>query len=134
MSDTKNTAIRNDHWTIIDGLGFGPTGDQLAKLIMLAEPPFAAGVTGKWGSGRTSLMRYAMARLGGRAPQLSPPGECEGHSGCSRCAEEGMAGSEMERDGPVRGASPKEHPRRAVCVVQSLAVPGRGQSACAAAS
>lgn len=57
--------FRSDQWTLIDQLGFRPAGDNLARLIVLAEPPFAVGVNGKWGSGKTSLMRYAMARLGG---------------------------------------------------------------------
>ncbi len=63
--DTQKPEFRNDQWTIIDDLGFESAGDQLAKLILLARPPFAIGVNGKWGSGKTSLMRYAMARLGG---------------------------------------------------------------------
>lgn len=29
-------------------------------------PPFTVGVTGKWGSGKTSVMRRAFATLGGR--------------------------------------------------------------------
>ena len=43
-----------------------PTGDALARLILTCRPPYAVCVQGKWGSGKTSLMRYAMARLGGR--------------------------------------------------------------------
>lgn len=59
------TPYINDMWTVVDTLGFRPVGDQLARMIMLVEPPFCIGVNGKWGSGKTSLMRYAMAKLGG---------------------------------------------------------------------
>ena len=66
----------NDHWTVdIETLGFKPAGEQLAKMILLAPPPFAIGVNGKWGSGKTSLMRYAMARLGGLPIETYLPGQ-----------------------------------------------------------
>lgn len=56
----------NDHWTLdLDDLGMASSGDALAKLIVRCRPPFAICVQGKWGSGKTSLMRYAMARVGG---------------------------------------------------------------------
>lgn len=56
----------NDHWTIdLEDLGMERTGDALADLIVRCRPPFAICVQGKWGSGKTSLMRYAMARIGG---------------------------------------------------------------------
>jgi len=58
--------LENDHWTLdIDRLGMGATGDRLARLILQCRPPYAICVQGKWGSGKTSLMRYAMASLGG---------------------------------------------------------------------
>lgn len=56
----------NDHWTLdLERLGMKGAGEELARLILTCEPPYAICVQGKWGSGKTSLMRYAMARLGG---------------------------------------------------------------------
>ena len=58
--------IGNDHWTIeIQKLGMKSAGDELARRALICRPPYAICVQGKWGSGKTSLMRYAMARLGG---------------------------------------------------------------------
>ncbi len=58
--------IGNDHWTLqIEELGMEESGDALARLIATCDPPFVVAVQGKWGSGKTSLMRYAMALLGG---------------------------------------------------------------------
>ena len=57
----------NDFWTLkLDDLGMKGTGDALARQILTCRPPYAICVQGKWGSGKTSLMRYAMARLGGQ--------------------------------------------------------------------
>lgn len=59
--------LGNDHWTLdLDHLGMKPAGDELARRVLTCRPPYAICVQGKWGSGKTSLMRYAMARLGGR--------------------------------------------------------------------
>ncbi len=56
----------NDHWTLkLEDLGMRGAGEELARLILSCQPPYAICVQGKWGSGKTSLMRYAMARLGG---------------------------------------------------------------------
>ena len=58
--------IVNDHWTLeLDKLGMRGVAEELSATALRARPPFAIGVFGKWGSGKTSLMRYAMARLGG---------------------------------------------------------------------
>jgi len=58
--------IVNDHWTLeLDKLGMRGIAEELSSTALRACPPFAIGVFGKWGSGKTSLMRYAMARLGG---------------------------------------------------------------------
>jgi hypothetical protein len=58
--------IVNDHWTLeLDDLGMERMAEELAGTALACRPPFAIGVFGKWGSGKTSLMRYAMARLGG---------------------------------------------------------------------
>jgi hypothetical protein len=57
---------RNDHWTLhLEELGMLGAGEELARLILACQPPYAICVQGKWGSGKTSLMRYAMAKLGG---------------------------------------------------------------------
>ncbi|MDY7092993.1 MAG: P-loop NTPase fold protein [Acidobacteriota bacterium] len=56
----------NDHWTLdLKALGMQPAGDELARRVLTCRPPYALCVQGKWGSGKTSLMRYAMAKLGG---------------------------------------------------------------------
>lgn len=55
-----------DQWTLeIGHLGFDRTGEELVQMAAYGEPPFAVGVFGKWGSGKTSILRYCMARLGG---------------------------------------------------------------------
>ena len=59
-------AIRNDFWTLnLAQLGCKAAGDQLTELILTCHPPYAICVQGKWGSGKTSMLRYAMAKLGG---------------------------------------------------------------------
>ncbi len=45
----------------------GRAGDIVARAALEAEPPFTIGVTGKWGCGKTSVMRRAFATLGGRS-------------------------------------------------------------------
>jgi ABC-type transport system involved in cytochrome c biogenesis ATPase subunit len=56
----------NDHWTLdLKDLGMEPAGIELARRVLTCRPPYALCVQGKWGSGKTSLMRYAMAKLGG---------------------------------------------------------------------
>ena len=55
----------NDHWTLADGLGFGATAEQLARVALQAQPPFTVALTGKWGAGKTSVLRQAFATLGG---------------------------------------------------------------------
>lgn len=63
----RATVPSNDHWTLdIEKLGMSATGNKLARLIVGCRPPFAICVQGKWGAGKTSLMRYAMAQLGGK--------------------------------------------------------------------
>ncbi|HVG09589.1 MAG TPA: P-loop NTPase fold protein [Thermoanaerobaculia bacterium] len=56
----------NDHWTLdLEQLGMKGAGEELARTILSCQPPYAICIQGKWGSGKSSLMRYAMARLGG---------------------------------------------------------------------
>src|SRR5262245_42998301 len=64
----RPTHFGNDHWTIeLADLGMLDAGDALARLVLTCRPPYAVCVQGKWGSGKTSLMHYAMARLGGES-------------------------------------------------------------------
>jgi len=56
----------NDQWVQLDSLGLGHAGDIVARMTLEASPPFTIGVTGKWGCGKTSVMRRAFATLGGR--------------------------------------------------------------------
>ena len=75
MSTTKPTYL-NDHWTLADGLGFGATAEQLARVALKAQPPFTVALTGKWGAGKTSVLRQAFATLGGEPiAQALPFGE-----------------------------------------------------------
>jgi hypothetical protein len=55
-----------DLWTLeLELLGFEQAGEELVSMAAYGDPPFAVGVFGKWGSGKTSILRYCMARLGG---------------------------------------------------------------------
>ena len=63
--DTNKPTYLNDHWTLADGLGFGATAEQLARVALQAQPPFTVALTGKWGAGKTSVLRQAFATLGG---------------------------------------------------------------------
>lgn len=56
----------NDQWVQLDSLGLGHAGDVVARMTLEASPPFTIGVTGKWGCGKTSVMRRAFATLGGK--------------------------------------------------------------------
>lgn len=56
----------NDQWVQQDSLGLGRAGDSVARMALEVSPPFTIGVTGKWGCGKTSVMRRAFATLGGK--------------------------------------------------------------------
>lgn len=56
----------NDQWVQQDQLGLGRAGDELARMSLEVNPPFTIGITGKWGCGKTSVMRRAFATLGGK--------------------------------------------------------------------
>ena len=74
--DTNKPTYLNDHWTLADGLGFGATAEQLARVALQAQPPFTVALTGKWGAGKTSVLRQAFATLGGEPiAQALPFGE-----------------------------------------------------------
>ncbi|MCI5124822.1 MAG: hypothetical protein D3925_10165, partial [Candidatus Electrothrix sp. AR5] len=63
----------NDTWTLDDNFGMGRAGDQVARIALEAEPPFTLGITGKWGSGKTSVMRRAFVTLGGKPVEQKLP-------------------------------------------------------------
>lgn len=63
----------NDRWTVDDDLEMGHTGDELARLVLEVATPFAVRVTGKWGAGKTSVLRRAFATLGGNPIVQSVP-------------------------------------------------------------
>lgn len=63
----------NDHWTVdIKLLGYDKLAKEIRSMILEATPPFAIGIYGRWGSGKTSLMRYVMATLGGAEIKALP--------------------------------------------------------------
>ena len=66
---TSKHKFINDQWTLKDDLGIGRVGDELARIVLEANAPFTVGVTGKWGSGKTSIMRRTYATLGGQPLQ-----------------------------------------------------------------
>ena len=68
-----NTQYANDTWTLDDNFGMGRAGDQVARVALEAEPPFTLGITGKWGSGKTSVMRRAFVTLGGQPVEQKLP-------------------------------------------------------------
>jgi hypothetical protein len=63
----------NDQWTLGDDLGIAGTGDLLARMVLELQLPFSVRVTGKWGSGKTSVLRRAFATLGGQPIQQTVP-------------------------------------------------------------
>lgn len=66
----------NDLWTLEDTLGIARTGDQVARLALEVPTPFTLGIIGKWGAGKTSILRRAFVTLGGKPlSQAVPLGE-----------------------------------------------------------
>jgi hypothetical protein len=68
-------AIRyvNDAPTLADGFGTTIAGDQVARMALEAATPFTLGVTGKWGAGKTSVLRRAFVTLKGNPVRLAVP-------------------------------------------------------------
>lgn len=61
------SSIFNDEYTYdIDALGYREQADKIRDMIIDCETPFVIGISGRWGSGKTSLMKYLMASLGGK--------------------------------------------------------------------
>lgn len=66
----------NDRWVVEDSFGSLALGDQVARMALEVDTPFTIGVIGKWGSGKTSVLRRAFATLGGKPiSQAVPLGE-----------------------------------------------------------
>jgi hypothetical protein len=63
----------NDSFTLEDGFGTTLAGDQVARMALEVSTPFTMGVTGKWGSGKTSVLRRAFATLKGSPVELALP-------------------------------------------------------------
>ncbi len=70
----EQRSYSNDQWTLdLKTLGYEGLAQNLAHMALLCQPPFAACVAGRWGSGKTSIMRYAMSYLGGELPAVRVP-------------------------------------------------------------
>jgi len=63
----------NDASTVEDGFGTTLAGDQVARVALEVATPFTLGVVGKWGSGKTSVLRRAFATLKGKPVQIDVP-------------------------------------------------------------
>ena len=56
----------NDEYTLdIEQLADKNQINKIRELILDAPTPFSIGISGRWGSGKTSIMKYLMASLGG---------------------------------------------------------------------
>lgn len=57
----------NDEYTLnIDKLANRQQIANIRDLILDAPTPFSIGISGRWGSGKSSIMKYLMASLGGK--------------------------------------------------------------------
>ncbi|MBF0554931.1 MAG: hypothetical protein HQK96_10320 [Nitrospirae bacterium] len=61
--------ISDEYTYEIDALGYREQADKIRDMIINCETPFVIGISGRWGSGKTSLMKYIMASLGGRVQE-----------------------------------------------------------------
>ncbi len=69
MAENDNRYV-NDTVDLDDGFGTVRVGDGVAKTALEADAPFTLGVVGKWGAGKTSVLRRAFHRRKGQ-PQSS---------------------------------------------------------------
>ena len=65
MSNDSNTYILDDLPSEKDALDFEPYVDTLVDVCQSASTPLTIGIFGKWGSGKTSLMKMMQKRLPG---------------------------------------------------------------------
>lgn len=76
MTENKYSS---DVWTLEDNLGIAAAGDRVAKIALEVDTPFTLGISGKWGAGKTSVLRRAFVTLGGQPlKQTLPLGENRG--------------------------------------------------------
>ncbi len=68
-----STRYNNDLWTLEDDLGIAGAGDHVARMVLETPPPFTLGISGKWGSGKTSVMRRTFATLKGKPVSQALP-------------------------------------------------------------
>lgn len=60
-------SLLNDDYTYeIDQLGYGKLAKTIRTHILKCDPPYAIGISGRWGSGKTSLMKHIYASLSGQ--------------------------------------------------------------------
>ncbi|MBF0138416.1 MAG: hypothetical protein HQL65_19465 [Magnetococcales bacterium] len=60
-------AFQNDQWTTaVHLLGYDGFARQAIDIIRKATPPFAMTIGGRWGAGKTSMLRTLMRALGGK--------------------------------------------------------------------
>ncbi|MFT4924912.1 MAG: putative KAP-like P-loop ATPase [Phenylobacterium sp.] len=57
---------QSDQWTLNDTLGLSNAADQVVNIALAVEPPFTIGVIGKWGSGKTSILKRSYFLMGGQ--------------------------------------------------------------------
>ena len=58
--------FQNDQWTVEDHLELASAADQVTRTALVANPPFTIGVIGKWGSGKTSILKRSYFMLDGK--------------------------------------------------------------------
>lgn len=63
----------NDDPTLEDDFGIALIGDQVARMALQVTTPFTLAVTGKWGSGKTSILRRAFVTLKGKSGAQDAP-------------------------------------------------------------
>jgi len=59
------TIKRNDEWDYADSLGHYPLVRRIGHRMLSCSPPYVVGISGSWGSGKTSFLRKLWAYLGG---------------------------------------------------------------------
>lgn len=79
LDAVERTVDVGTHAYVNDGLDQGDAfdtlrvGEQVARMALQVATPFTLGVTGKWGSGKTSVLRRGFLTLGGQEIQVAVP-------------------------------------------------------------